>query len=73
MALTTQRGGRGGIGAHLALAARERLQERAQVLAALARLVFAHDEHELVVGRHAGAVDGDRQRVLVQLRSWIAS
>ena len=63
--LDDERGRGGRVGAHLALAARERLQERAQVLAAGVRLVFAHDQHELVVGGHAGPVDGDHRRVLV--------
>ena len=39
----------------------------------LARLVLAYDEHQLVVARHAGAVDGDHERAAVLMRSWIAS
>ena len=66
--LDDERRRRRGVGADLALAARERLQERAQVLPACAGLVFAHHQHELVVGRHAGLIDGDRDRVLVHQR-----
>ena len=55
----------GGVGPHRALAAGQRLQERAQVLAVGARLFFADDQHELVVGGHAGLVDRDRDGVLV--------
>ena len=49
-----------------ALATGQRLQEGAQFLAVVARLFFAHDQHELVIVRHAGFVDRDPTRMLVQ-------
>jgi hypothetical protein len=64
--LTSSAAGRRGVRAHLALAAGERLHEGAQVLPAWRGLVFAGDEHQLVVGRDTGLIDGDHERVLVQ-------
>ena len=64
--LDDQRGGGRRVGAHLALAAAERLQEGAQVLSAGVGLVFAHHQHQLVVGRDARLVDRDHGRRAVR-------